>query len=68
MMRTEDSPFCPPGQNCDVIDLTKDTDMDMIQPESSKLVERRGKEKPMTLRLIPTTIHILNLKQLVSYF
>ena len=40
----EDSPFCPPGQNCDVIDLTKDTDMDMIQPESSNLEERRKRK------------------------
>ena len=40
----EDRPFCPPGQNCDVIDLTKETDMDMIQPESSNLEERRKRK------------------------
>ena len=44
----EDSPLCPPGQNLDVIDLTKDTDMELssqpetlFQPESSNLEERR---------------------------
>ena len=40
----EDSPLCPPGQNLDVIDLTKDTYMDMIQPESSNLEERRKRK------------------------
>ena len=31
----EDSPLCPPGQNLNVIDLTKDTDMELSsQPES----------------------------------
>ena len=40
----EDSPLCPPGQNLNVIDLTKDTDMDMIQPESSNLEERRKRK------------------------
>ena len=40
----EDSPLCPPGQNLDVIDLSKDTDMDMIQPESSNLEERRKRK------------------------
>ena len=40
----EDSPLYPPGQNFDVIDLTTDTDVDMIQPRSSNLEERRSKE------------------------
>ena len=40
----EDSTLCPPGQNFDVIDLTKDTDMDMVQPESSNLEERRKRK------------------------
>ena len=40
----EDRSFFPPGQKCDVIDLTKDTDMDMIQPESSNLEERRKRK------------------------
>ena len=50
----EDSPLCSPGQNMDVIDLTKDTDMEQIpqsetlfQPESSNFEERR-KRKAMT--------------------
>ena len=29
----EDSPFCPYGQNMDMIDLTEDTEMDFTQPE-----------------------------------
>ena len=44
----EDSPLCPPGQNLDVIDLTKDTDMEqtpqsenLFQSESSNFEERR---------------------------
>ena len=47
----EDSPFCPPGQNLDVIDLTKDTDMELssqpeslIQPESSNFEEGRKRK------------------------
>ena len=47
----EDSPLCPPGQNLDVIDLTKDTDMEftsqpetMFQPESSNFEERRKRK------------------------
>ena len=57
----EDSPLCLPGQNLDVIDLTKDTDKELssqpvslIQPESSNL-KKEGREKPMTLT--PTFIH-----------
>ena len=47
----EDSPLCLPGQNLDVIDLTKDTDMELssqpeslIQPESSNFEERRKRK------------------------
>ena len=40
----EDGPLCPPGQNLDVIDLTKSTDMDMIQPDSPILEERRKRK------------------------
>ena len=47
----EDSPLCPPVQNLDVIDLTKDTDIELssqpeslIQPESSNFEERRKRE------------------------
>ena len=29
----EDSPFCPYGQNMDMINLTEDTEMDFTQPE-----------------------------------
>ena len=29
----EDGPFCPYGQNMDMIDLTEDTEMDCTQPE-----------------------------------
>ena len=46
----KDSPLCPPGQNLDVIDLTKDTDMEQIpqsetlfQPQSSNFEERKRK-------------------------
>ena len=47
----EDSPLCPPGQNLDVIVLTKDTDMELssqpeslIQPESSNFEEGRKRK------------------------
>ena len=47
----EDSPLCPPGQNLDVIDLTKDTDMELssqpeslIQLESSNFEEGRKRK------------------------
>ena len=40
----EDSPLCPPGQNLDVIDLTKDTDMEPTsQPESANFEGRKRK-------------------------
>ena len=40
----EDGPLCPPGQNLDVIDLTKDTDMEPTsQSESANFEGRKRK-------------------------
>ena len=42
----DDGPLCPPGQNLDVVDLTKDTDMvPTSQPESANVGERKRKSQ-----------------------